>query len=132
VRAVAFSDAFEKCGALFEEDRMIMIQGNLSSKESETLSVVVSDALPMEKVRGKLAKRVVLQIDASKCSQKKMQELHRVAGIHPGSCDLCFQMVPNESKAFRMKSKKLKVNPADELLQQFRQIVEKENVWIEG
>jgi len=132
VRVVAFSDAIDKCGQLFEKDRMIMVQGIRSAKDFDTMSVVAMDALPMDKVRERLAKRIVLQLARKKCSSGQITRIEQTVKKYPGPCDLYFSMSLNNEKNILIKSKKLKVKPDDRLIAELRHILSMNDVWIEG
>ena len=133
VRMVAFSDVFEKHKDMIQNDAMVLVSGTLDRKtESDENNILVSELMPLDEARKRCAKRLAMNLSTSELEEDGVNRIHFLLKKYSGSCPVYFNVAMSERGDVLMKSKKYRVNPHTDLVQDLRLILGKENVWIEG
>jgi DNA polymerase-3 subunit alpha len=131
-RCIVFADPFQKYGKYIQTDAMVMVVGR-AEPEGDTLNIIVNEIYPMEKVRDKFAKSILLAFDVNEVQEDMILELRELVEKHRGNCLLYFEVhnsAPNQS--LRFQSKRFAVEPSDELIDELRHRFGKENVKLRG
>jgi hypothetical protein len=82
-------------------------------------------------VRSQFARRLVLQVHSEYFSTDQVEKIRSLIRKHPGLCEIIFS-ITNNNKNIIMRSKSWRVNPVPGLMEHLRDILSKEDVWIEG
>jgi DNA polymerase-3 subunit alpha len=133
IQAIAFSDVYEKFRALIAVDQLVVLNAKADRREERnTLNLVVSDLLPLSDARPKYAKRVFIRVDAAGPADASLDRMKEVLLKYPGNIPVYFHVSCASGKDMHLRSKKFRVNPVQELIEELRSLVEPEKVCIDG
>ena len=133
VRMVAFSDVFEKHKELIQNDAMVLVKGTLDRKnESDENNILVSEIIPLDEARKRCAKRLAMNLHTIELEEEGVNRIHFLLKKYRGTCPVYFNVAMADHGDLLMKSKKYRVNPHTDLVQDLRLILGNDNVWIEG
>lgn len=133
VRAVAFSDVFEKYRALIYEDQIAVVVGKIDKKEeTENITLIVCDIFTLEEARKRFVQKLVVQVEEKTIQNGEIPVIKSIVGKYPGNVPLIFNVPTTNGKTVRLLSKKIKVNPTPELIAGLQNVLGKENVWMEA
>lgn len=133
VRAVAFSDVFEKYQNLIQEDQIAVVVGKIDKKdETENITLIVCDIFTLEEARRRFIQKLVIQVEEKTIQNGEIPAIKTILGKYPGNVPLIFNVPTANGKFFRLSSKTIKVNPTSDLISDLQIILGKENVWMEA
>ena len=89
---IVFADAFKQYGSQLVEDAMVLVIGK-AEQNGDALKVIVNEVCPMESVRERFAKNVILSINGTSVSEESIRKLRSIADRHRGKCSCIFQVV---------------------------------------
>ena len=120
---IVFSDAFSKYQPLLDPESLVMVIGKAETS-GEALRLIVSEVHPMDKVRERFTKNIVLSFKAEDVQEKAIGELRKVAERYKGKYPCYFNVVlPNEEKPQRLQSMKVEVGLSDQFIAEVEQIL---------
>ena len=93
---IVFSDPYAKFQHLLRTDAMVMVTGK-GELNGDELRIIVNEVLPMEKVREKFARGVILSMNVDSVREETIRDLRSLLEQHRGNCP-CFirvQGLPN-------------------------------------
>ena len=129
---LVFSDQYEIHKALVEADSLILIRGQISTKDGER-KVLASEIMSLKEAREKLARSVHLTITQEQSNDNTIQVLKEAFGTHPGACDVFFHVKTESYGDVRIKAgAQVQVAPTQELLQTVREVLGQDRARIEG
>ncbi len=132
-RVIVFSDPYEKFRHLIQNDKMVVVIGNLDRRgDQEEPSILATEIIPLEQARDRFTKRLSLNLEKNKLVDGEMDRIQNLLTKYPGSCQTYLNIRNHDGSDLLLRSKKFMVNPKPELLTDLRIILGKENVWIEG
>ncbi len=112
---IVFSDAYRQYQETLTPEAMVMVSGNAESN-GDSLRIIAKEILPMDKVRERLARGVIVSINVDDIREQTVCELRKVADRHRGKCAFYFHLVRGGSeKTFRLQSTRL-VDPSNEFI----------------
>jgi DNA polymerase III subunit alpha len=118
---IVFSDAFTKFQQVLTPDAMVMVRGK-GEVNGEMLKILVNDVIPMERVREKFTKSIVLSINVNDVQEKAIVELRTLMEKSKGNCPCYFNVVQaGENKIYH--TKKYTVEPSDTFVGEARRIL---------
>lgn len=82
---IVFSDPFQKYQGVLQPDAMVLVTGK-GEVNGDELRIIVSDAYPMEKVREKFARSVILSLHVDAVHEGTVKELRALLEEHRGNC----------------------------------------------
>jgi DNA polymerase-3 subunit alpha len=85
---IVFSDPFKKYGSLLAAGSIIMVIGKNDGNE-EAIKVIVNEVLPMEKVKERFAKSILLDVNLDSVDEGTIFELGKLLEQHKGNC-VCY------------------------------------------
>jgi DNA polymerase-3 subunit alpha len=133
VNIIAFSDVFEKYKELIYPESLIMVNGKLDCREDkDERSIISSDIIPLDQVRQKCAKRLSVNLVKEKIQQETLDRLNLLLRKYPGKCEVYLNLKSDNEEDLLLHSKKFRINPTFNLMRDLRQVLGKNNVWIEG
>jgi DNA polymerase III subunit alpha len=120
---IIFSDTYKKYQETLDVDSMIMVIGK-AEQNGDALRIIVNEIHPMDTVREKLAKNIILSININEIQEKTVTELKNIVERHRGKCSCFFQVVGiEEDKLHKYKSTKFFVQPNDEFISDVRKLL---------
>lgn len=118
---IVFSDAYTKYQQILHPDAMVMVTGK-GEVNGELLKIVVNEVDPMEKVREKFTKSIILSINVNQVKENTIAELRALIEKSKGNCACYFNVV--ESGATRIyHTRRYTVEPSDAFLGEARRIL---------
>ncbi len=117
---VFFSDAYDRCRDLVVQDAVVLVEGRLNRRNG-VMTVQAEGAAPMDQGRERLTRSVNVDLPYEAVSDQLLADLRRLCGEHRGKCDLVVHLrgapaAPGGREPV-VRSRSLRVNPTDELLQ---------------
>jgi DNA polymerase III subunit alpha len=88
---IVFSDPFTKFQHLLQPDAMILVIGK-GEINGDQLRIVVNEVFPMEKVREKFARSVILSINVAEVKENTISALRQLLEHHRGNCPCYFNV----------------------------------------
>jgi DNA polymerase III subunit alpha len=120
---IVFSDAYKQYQQMLLDDAMVMVIGN-AEQTGSSLRVLVKEVVPIEKVRDKFIKHVMLTIDITAVGEQSIPLLREVVQRYQGKYPCYFILTPKqngEQKIFQ--STKFNVNPSDSFIREVENIL---------
>lgn len=111
-----FSEAFASFESLLEEDSVIMVEGRVSERNGR-LSLQAEKAMPLDGIREKMTKAVNVQLLYEEVDDELLQNLKAHCSRYEGDCELLLHLKNGGEKDAVIRSRTVRVNPCDELLQ---------------
>ncbi len=111
-----FSEAFASFESLLEEDSVIMVEGRVSERNGR-LSLQAEKAMPLDGIREKMTKAVNVQLLYEEVDDELLQNLKAHCSRYEGDCELLLHLKNDGEKDVVIRSRTVRVNPCDELLQ---------------
>ena len=126
---LTFSDAYDAHAELLQEDAMVLVRGRLSKREGEAPKVVADEDIPLEQVRGRLTRAIHLLLVGEE-GPELAGEARVVLGRYPGEVPVYIHLDYGESSTLRLRSGSIRVDPNGPVLNELKDILGDENVWI--
>ena len=118
---IVFSDAFTKYQQFLQPDSMVMVIGK-GEVNGELLKVVVGEVVPMDKVRERFTKSVILSINVNDVQEDTIVELRMLMEKSKGNCPCYFNVVQAETKKM-YHTRKYSIEPSDAFVGEARRIL---------
>ncbi|MDH4070769.1 MAG: DNA polymerase III subunit alpha, partial [Ignavibacteria bacterium] len=123
---IVFSDPFSKYQNLLQPDSMVMVIGKGESN-GDILKVLVNEVHPLEKVREKFTRSIVLSLDLKSAREDTIGALRMLMEKNKGACP-CLIAVNGASEKKVFKSTRFAVDPAGEFVAEARKMPGVESV----
>ncbi len=129
---LVFSDCYDKSMNLLQVDNLVVVEGNVSVRDG-TPKIIARTFDRIENLREKnqAAIRLCLSIATDDVESDSLEELAGLFDENRGQTHVHMMIRSGEEKPIRMKVRKFVVDPSDDLLKKARQLLGKNNVWIE-
>jgi DNA polymerase-3 subunit alpha len=124
IRCILWPDEFAKIGQLVVADAILAVRGTVDRRPgSEEANLIVNELFPLDELKRRGTKGVVIRIDEEKHGPAVMDRLKEVVAGFPGTCNLQLALSLADGSRLYLKSNSLHIelNPAfreriDELL----------------
>jgi DNA polymerase-3 subunit alpha len=113
---IVFSEPFGKYQHLLKPDAMVMVIGK-GEVNGDTLKIVVNEVVPMDRVREKFARGVVLSIDADRIEESAIVRLRQILEENRGNVP-CYFNVVHQSAASLFLTRRFTVDPSERFVEQ--------------
>ncbi len=113
---IVFSEPFGKYQQILRPDAMVMVIGK-GEVNGDTLKIVVNEVVPMERVREKFARGVVLSIDADRIEESAIVRLRQIMEENRGNVP-CYFNVVHHSASSMFLTRRFTVDPSERFVQQ--------------
>ncbi len=119
---IVFSDSFQRYGKLLADDAMVMVIGK-GETNGEALKIIVNDVVPMEDVRARFTKSILLSLNLDRVDERAVVELRLLMERHRGKCQCYIRVsgggLPDKSVYL---SRNYTVDPSPQLITAMRQL----------
>ncbi|MGA9117679.1 MAG: DNA polymerase III subunit alpha [Bacteroidota bacterium] len=119
--AIVFSDPFARYGSVLRNDAMVMVVGK-GEANGDALRILVSEAYPLEEVRARFARSVLLSIDLSEVKEATILDLRRLMEQNRGRCP-CFLRVVGPGATRMFQARDFTVEPSEAFLSEARRML---------
>ena len=118
---IVFSDPYARYAALLVPDAMVMVTGK-GELTGESLRILVNEVFPMEKVREKFARSVILSINLNEVQEAAIVRLRELLEKNKGSCP-CYISVTRDTARTMYHAPRFTVEPTDEFVIESKRIL---------
>ena len=118
---IVFADAYAKYQHLLQPDAMVMVTGK-GELSGDILKIIVNEVDPMDKVREKFAKSIILSFNVSDVKENTIIQLRDLMEKSRGNC-ACYLNVIDSDSTRRYHTKRFTIDPSDEFVGQVRRIL---------
>jgi DNA polymerase-3 subunit alpha len=110
---IVFSDAFKQYQSILQPESLVLVAGK-AEQSGDSLRIIVNEVYPMESVREKLTKSVVVSLRGDGVTDEKIQSLRKAAERYPGRYPVVFDVkLSEENTPQRLQATKFNVVPSD-------------------
>ncbi|MCP4606355.1 MAG: DNA polymerase III subunit alpha [Proteobacteria bacterium] len=117
---VVYSDLLKDLGDVLTSEDPVFISGMIrvdQRGETESRSIVLKEAIPLQEVRGKKTSEVHMHLDATTFHASAISKLKDILERHPGRCDTFIEINISKSSITTITlPNRFRVNPSDALL----------------
>ncbi|MBN1560444.1 DNA polymerase III subunit alpha [candidate division KSB1 bacterium] len=132
IEGLAFADPYETYRALLYVDSMVVISGKISVREGGDPKLIVGEVFSLDQARNKFTRNLVLSMEIDRVSKEMIEEVHSLLEIHQGEIPVYINVKTPNNGAYVLKSRSLKIKPSMELIEQLRDKIGRQNVWVGG
>jgi len=118
---IVFADAFAKYQSILQVDAMVMVTGK-GEANGDTLKILVNEVTPMEKVREKFTRGIILSIDLDDIAESTIVRLREVMEEHRGNCP-CYFSVRNAHATTMFQTRRYAVDASGGFVDEVRQML---------
>ena len=118
---IVFADAFAKYQSILQVDAMVMVVGK-GEANGDTLKILVNEITPMEKVREKFTRGIIVSIDLNGIAESTIVRLREVMEEHRGSCP-CYFSVRNAHATTMFQTRRFAVDASGGFVDQVREML---------
>jgi DNA polymerase-3 subunit alpha len=129
---LVFASVYEKFRDLIQPDSLVLIVGRVSTDENREPKIICDEVIPLDQARHRFTRNVCLNLKLEDIKVTLLQKIERLAKEHPGRCQLLLHVTNGDRREYIIRSRKYKVAPESGLLEGLKELLGKENVWIEG
>ena len=127
VKVMMFDEAIRQYQQLIEEGALLSIKGRLINRDDD-LVITVEQALPLEQVKEKLARRITIDLEDELLSEELINKLVTLCLNHPGETRLRFLLAASDNKQLTMQSEKFSLKVTNELISELKELVQPRRV----
>jgi DNA polymerase-3 subunit alpha len=120
---IVFSDAYRQYQNILNLDAMVMVIGT-AEQSGDTLRIIVKEVIPLEKVRERFTKNIILSIRADNVQEDTIQLLRKVVEQYKGKYPCYFNLIfEGDGTSQLYQSTKYTVEPSDEFINDVESIL---------
>jgi DNA polymerase III subunit alpha len=127
---VVFSDPYAKYQQILQPDSMVMVTGR-GELNGDLLKIVVNEVTPMERVREKFTKSIVLSINIDDIKEQTITHLRQVMEEYRGNCP-CYFSVHDSTSTKMFRTTRFTVEPNGAFLDEVTRMLGRDNVRVTG
>lgn len=118
---IVFSDAYKRYHEYLVEESMVMVIGK-AENAGDSLRIFVNEVYPMEQVRKKFTRSIIVSVKLYEVTESAIAELRRVAERHRGNLPCFVKVFSSETTRPRIYSTQLGVDPNDQFIREMEKI----------
>ncbi|MFI5253023.1 MAG: DNA polymerase III subunit alpha [Bacteroidota bacterium] len=119
---IAFSDAYRKYQQLMTDESMVMVIGKCEPN-GDSLRVFANEIYPMEQVRKKFTRSIIVSVKLYEVTEQAVSELRRIAQRNRGTCNCYINVITGDSeKPSQLYSTTLGVDPNDQFIGEIEKV----------
>jgi DNA polymerase-3 subunit alpha len=127
---IVFSDPFAKYQHSLQPDAMVMVTGR-GELNGEVLKIIVNEVFPMEKVREKFTKSIIVSININDIRENTIVQLRELMEQNRGTCP-CYFSVRDEGSTKLFQSTRYAVEPTEKFLEQVTKMLGPQSIRLQG
>ncbi len=126
VEVVLFPRVLKKFAELTKEDAVVFVEGKLDFRREQP-NILASELIPLEEIKGRVATKVKISLDACDVSEKKVAEIRTICRHHHGQSPLYIAIRTNKGSIRTAAAKSLSVDPDPEFCRKMKQLIGEKN-----
>ena len=127
---IVFSDPYAKYQQLLRLDAMVLVVGK-GEANGDSLKILVNEVHPIQTVREKFIKSIVLSINLKSLNEASITDLRLLMEENKGTCP-CYFSVRDEDSTRMFQSTRYTVEPSDKFLEQVSRVLGPQSVQFRG
>ncbi|MCG8608456.1 DNA polymerase III subunit alpha [bacterium] len=128
---IVFSKVFEAHRDSIRLDALVAVCGRTSTREDEETKILCDEIRPLEEAWEHYAKNLYLNMEVSSAEDPILTEVNQILQQNPGNSCLYINLKTPEAKEQIIRSKRIKVNPAPNVIMELRSLLGESNVWMD-
>jgi DNA polymerase-3 subunit alpha len=130
---LVFASVYDKYRDLLVADKMVSISGRVSSRSDEKPKIICEQVIGLDEVWEKYGKNLHLKMDAmGGVDDPLLTKVNTILRSNPGDCNLFIDIRTAKNKHKLIRSRKLKIKPSHNVITELRDLLGRDNVWMEG
>lgn len=127
---IIFSDAYRQYQNHLKEDAMVMVIGN-GEQNGDSLRIIVKEVIPIDQVRDKFTKKVIVSIKLDHIEEEKIVMLKNIFELHEGKYPCFFNVIdPKSTELHLFQSIKFNISLSDDFIRDVENILGQSSVRI--
>ena len=118
---IVFSDPYARYQAMLRPDAMVMVIGK-GEMNGDMLKIIVNEVHPMDNVREKFTKGIILSIDLNDIKENTIVRLRQVMEEHKGNCP-CYFSVRNAHSTTMFQTRRFSVDASGRFVEEVREML---------
>lgn len=118
---IVFADPFAKYQQYLQVDAMVMVIGK-GEVNGDTLKILVNELYPMEKVREKFTKSIMVSINIHEVQENTIVQLRELMERNRGNCP-CYFSVKDSASMRMFQSKRFAVDPSEQFVEELTKVL---------
>ncbi|MGB2601210.1 MAG: DNA polymerase III subunit alpha [Candidatus Omnitrophota bacterium] len=128
VEVLVFPKAYRIAPDLIKEDNLVYIHGRLNLREEEP-KLVAEDIIPLEKVKERFTKSVLLKLSTTGLEEQMMKRIRGIIKKFKGKVPIYIDIIAPTGRKIRLATDKtLLVNPTGDLISELEELVGSGNI----
>jgi len=127
---IVFADPFAKYQPFLHSDAMVMVIGK-GEVNGDLLKILVNEVYPMEKVREKFTKSIILSINVNDIQENTIVQLRDLMEKSKGNCS-CYLSVTNLAWTKKFHTRRFMIEPSDQFIAEVRKMFGPESIRFTG
>jgi DNA polymerase III subunit alpha len=132
IEGLAFADPFDSFRALLQVDSMVVISGKINIREGSDPKLIVNEVLSLEDARKKFTRNLVVSFQTDKVESILIDEVKELLSNNSGEVPVYFSIKTPGNGVYMLKSRSIKIKASMELVEELRDKVGRQNVWVGG
>jgi len=126
VEVVMFPEVLNRYGDKLAPDTVVFVKGKADYRR-ETPNIIAEELIALDEVRGKLAAKVRLRLDARDVTKEKVTMIKSICQHHRGKSPVFVAVQTEKGKVYTAADKQLSVNPDLDFCRKMKQLLGEEN-----
>jgi len=126
VEVVMFPDVLNKYADLLIEDMVVFVRGRLDYRR-EKPNIIASELIKLDEVRGKIAARIQIHLNAGDVSKEKVAMIKSLCQSHKGRSPVYVAVTTDKGKVYTAADREFSVNPDLDFCRKMKQLVGDDN-----
>ncbi|MBN1466398.1 DNA polymerase III subunit alpha [candidate division KSB1 bacterium] len=132
IEGLTFADTFEAYRSLLHVDSLVVASGRISVREGSEPKLIVNEVLSLDEAGKKFTRNLVLSIETDRANDAMIQEVRSLLEVHKGEIPVYINVKTASHGTYTLKSRTLRIAPSIELVEQLREKIGRQNVWLGG
>jgi DNA polymerase-3 subunit alpha len=129
VEILVFSDLYGSRRSIVANGSMVLVRGKVTTKDEE-VKIRAQEITPLDDVRVDIPTTVHVALSAVGLEDETLSDLAAVLTDNPGQCAVCLHVNTLHCGTVNMKSRRFRITPTTEAIDQMRSLVGDEGVWL--
>ncbi|MFQ6093738.1 MAG: DNA polymerase III subunit alpha, partial [bacterium] len=124
-----FSDLYEKQRPVAAKGSMVLVRGRVTVQEEE-VKIIAKEITPLSEVRREVPTTVHIALSTVGLEDETVDRLAQTLEDNPGRCAVCLHLDTLHGGKVTVRSKRFRVTPTSEAIDQMRSLVGEKGVWL--
>ena len=132
IEGIAFADPYDSFRALLQPDSLVVISGKINIREGADPKLIVNEVFSLDEARKKFTRNLVLSFEMDRIGEPILDDVKAVLQANKGDVPLYLNIKTNGNGGYMLRSRSIKIQPSLALVEELREKVGRQNVWVGG